>query len=270
MAILPRNGHELMSRQFRPYVDGALPAVTETELEQLSTALDRPVLPHVASIASAIHVLTLTAWYGSVAPDAREFENQLLSVRDSARQLHTSLTGPDDAPLIQNPLFILAALQTGIASNQLIEALETVADLSARLAGNFAAYRDTRTWRDFALLDYLKRIVYVANHAEATMTLPTNGVASEIDETGDLELAKPLLKFARVALKIGTQKAIIAVQESRHLSEHKSEAIATLTRYQDLNWRSLTEALRRAKSLTARRVLEAANFPYPKGRPPIR
>jgi hypothetical protein len=269
MAILPRNGHELMSLQFRPYLDGTQLAITELELDQLAAALDRPVLPHLRSVESAIRNLTLTVWHVTVAPDAREFEKQLLSIRDCARQLHTSLNGPEGAPLIQNPLFILAAMQAGIASSQLIESLETVANLSAKLAGNFAAYRDARSWRDFALLAYLKDIIYVANHAKATMTLPTNGEASEIDDTGNLELAKPLLTFAQKALEIGSRKAVIAIQESPHLPDRKLEAIAILERYQALSWRSLTEALRRAKRLTARRMLQAAKMPYPPGRPPI-
>jgi hypothetical protein len=268
--ILPRNGHELLSKQFHPYVDGKQFEITAVELDELSQALGRSMLPHTEKVASAMHALTIVVWYASVAPNAREFEEKLLSIQTSARQLHSSLTEFDAAPLIENVLFRLATMQAGIASSQFIDALNLVVDLGARLAENFVAYRDARTWRDFGLLDYLKRLVYVANHAEATMTLPTNGVASEVDEFGDTELARPLLRFTRAALRIGTQKAITAIQLSPHLSDQKTDAIVTLQRYQNLSWRSLTESLRRAKSLTARRQLEAANLPILGGRPPIR
>ncbi len=260
MAMLPTSRRAFVQKHFSPYLDRKLLALDGSDLSKMAVSLNRPPTDRrrtdhpVTDLTEkkdylewAIGLLAAEVWFESVSPDPREFEERLSSIGDHAFKLATELARQSRPDLISDYFSYLYEEclvrdrgQPALGIDELTRALEKMSDLSRRVARGFAPYTDRRQRHDLGLKSYLLSLVFVARKTRAGVSLPTKEEPDKPTSFTD---------FAVEALRIGSDKAIVAIQQSSYLPGPKSRALNKLESYGKMSLNSLTVAVRRLRNI---------------------
>lgn len=258
--MLPTSRRAFVRKHFSPHLDRKLLALEDSDLRKMAASLNRAPTDRRRTdcpltdltekkdyLEWAIGLLAAEVWFESVAPDPREFEERLSSIGDHALKLATGLAPRSRPDLISDYLSYLyheclvrdrGRPAPGI--DELTRALGKMADLGCGLTRAFAPYADRRQRHDLGLKSYLLSLVFVARKTRAGVSLPTK---EEPDK------ATSFTDFALDALKIGADKATVAIERSSYLPGQKSGALGKLESYKAMSLPSLTTAIRRLRNI---------------------